>query len=61
MGNQFLGDDLEMAFPVFLWATDAEYDVPGTGIDVFLKLLDAVLDRAQQAILLYDVQELAAV
>jgi hypothetical protein len=50
-----------MPLPVLSGTTDAEDDVPGPGVDIFLKLLDAVLDRAQQAILSDYVQELASI
>ena len=61
MGNQFLCYDLEMPLTVFPGATDAENDVPGSGVDVLLKLLDAGFNGAQQTILPDDVQEFAAV
>ena len=42
--NHLLSDHLKMTFPVFARATDAENDMPGPRVDVFLELFDTVLD-----------------
>ena len=61
MGDELLGDNLKMALPVLLGATDAEYDVARPGIDEFLTLTDAILHGPEQTMLEDEFKELATV
>jgi hypothetical protein len=57
MGDNLLGDGLQVPDPVFPGASDGENDMAGTGVDIFLKPGDAAFHWAQQAVSLYDIPE----
>jgi hypothetical protein len=47
MRDDFFGDGLQMPSTVFPWAGDAEYDMAGARVDIFLDTGDATFHRAQ--------------
>ena len=61
VGDDLLGDGLDVSDAVLSGAGDAEDDVPCPGVDVLLDAGDTLLHRAQHAIVTRDVVEVASV
>lgn len=61
MGDDLVGDGLNVAGPIFFWAGDTEDDVPSSGVDVLLQPPDALLRSPQQTVVLDNADKVTAV